>query len=74
MRSVLLYLRLLKPYGKPVEVAENPEDLYFISISLSDGQTHFYRQAAHKYFSKENGPWKSIDPGKATQLYGILRN
>lgn len=72
MRPVLLYLRLLKPYGKPVQVEET-EDVYLISISLSDGQRHYYRQASHKYLSKENGPWKSIDPAQAAQLYSILR-
>ena len=73
MRPVLLYLRLLKPYGKPVEVDEAAGDVYLISISLSDGTRHYYRQASHKYLSKENGPWKSIDPGQAAQLYNILR-
>ena len=73
MRPVLLYLRLLKPFGKPVQVDEASEDVYLISISLSDGQIHYYRQASHRYLSKENGPWKSIDPAQAAQLYGILR-
>ncbi len=72
MRPVLLYLRLLKPLGKPVSVSESEDDIYFISISLSDGARHYYRQAAHKYFSKGNGPWKNVDPKDAAMLYSIL--
>lgn len=73
MRPVLLHLRLLKPYGKPVQVEETADDVYLISISLSDGQRHYYRQASHRYLSKESGPWKAIDPRQAAQLYSILR-
>lgn len=73
MRPVLLYLRLLKPYGQPVQMPENTDDVYLISIALSDGQRHYYRQASHKYLSIENGPFKSIDPGQAANLYTILR-
>lgn len=73
MRPVLLYLRLLKPSGKPVQLDGDADDVYLISISLSDGAQHYYRQASHRYLSKENGPFKSIDPGQAAQLYSILR-
>lgn len=74
MRPVLLYLRLLKPQGKPVETDKPLSDVYLISVTLSDGQRHYYRQAAHRYFSKENGPWKAIDPAQATQLYTIMKD
>lgn len=73
MRPMLLYLRLLKPYGKPVQPNEADDNVFLISISLSDGRQHYYRQASHRYFSKGNGPWKHIDPGQAAQLYDILR-
>ncbi len=72
-RPILLYLRLLKPHGKPVQVDEAADDVYLISISLTDGERHYYRQAAHRYLAKENGPFKSIDPGQAARLYSILR-
>lgn len=74
MRPVLLYLRLLKPQGKPVETAEPLSDIYLITVTLSDGQRHYYRQAAHRYFSKENGPWRAIDPAQAVQLYSIMKD
>lgn len=73
MRSVLLYLRLLKPYGKPVKLDDDADDIYLISISLSDGTRRYYRQASHRYLSKENGPFKPIDPDHAARFYGILR-
>ena len=74
MRPVLLYLRLLKPQGKPIEVDNSAADIYLISISLSDGSKHYYRQASHRYLSKNNGPWKAIDPAQAAQLYSIMRS
>ncbi len=73
MRPVLLYLRLLKPYGQPAQLPESGDDIYLISITLSDGQRHYYRQAGHRYLSVENGPFKPIDPGQASHLYTILR-
>ena len=73
MRPILLYLRLLKPEGKPVQPDENFENVYLICISLSDGTQHYYRQAAHRYVSIDDGPWKGIDPGYAAKFYGILR-
>jgi hypothetical protein len=73
MRPVLLYLRLLKPYGNPVNSSDVGNEIYYIRISLSDGKQHYYRQASHRYLSKENGPWKSIDPDQASKLYEILR-
>lgn len=73
IRPVLLYLRLLKPQGKPVQVDETADDVYLISISLSDGKKRYYRQASHRYLAKEKGPYKSIDPGQAAKFYRILR-
>ena len=73
MRPILLYLRLLKPEGNPIVPDEDAQDVYLFRISLSDGTQHYYRQAAHRYVSKESGPWKAVDPGHAAKLYGILR-
>ena len=73
MRPLLLYLRLLKTEGKPLEPDENSEDLYMICISLSDGTQHYYRQIAHRYVSKNSGPWKAVDPEYAAKFYGILQ-
>ena len=73
IRPVLLYLRLLKPIGKGFVTDNAKEDIYLITISLSDGNRHYYRQASHRYLSKENGPYKSIDPKMAAELYRILQ-
>jgi len=73
MRPILLYLRLLKPEGNPVRLDEYTEDMYLICITLSNGVKHYYRQVAHRYISKDNGPWKAIDPGHAAKLYSILK-
>lgn len=73
IQPVLLHLRLLKPIGKPVQIDDVSSDIYLISISLSDGQQHFYRQASHKYLSKQNGPFKTIEPQQAAHLYRILQ-
>ena len=74
MRPVLLYLRLLKhgqlqaPIPEPVG-----EDIFLITVELSNGQKRYYRQAKHRYFSFDGGPWRSIEPDSAAMLYGILR-
>lgn len=73
IRPVLLYLRLLKPVGKPVQPDAKTDDVYLICVLLSDGTRQYYRQAAHRYFSKGSGPWKAIDPEQATHFYDILR-
>ena len=74
MRSVLLYLWLLKhsQLQEPIQEPEG-EDIFLITVTLSSGRKRYYRQAKHQYFSFEGGPWRSIDPGSAAMLYGILR-
>ena len=73
MRPVLLYLRMLKhsPLFEPIEEPEG-EDIFLICVELTGGKKRYYRQAKHRYFSFEGGPWRSIDPGKAVGLYRIL--
>lgn len=72
MRPVLLYLRLVKPYGKPTKITEDTDDVFLISVGLSDGQHHYYRQAQHKFFSVGAGDWRQIDPAAAGKLYEIM--
>ncbi len=75
VESVLLYLRLLKPLGKAYHAQELPEeDLYEITVHLSDGSDRIYRQKAHRYFSRPERPWEQIDPGQASQLYQLMRH
>ena len=73
MRPVLLYLRMLKhaPLFEPIPQPAG-EDIFLICVQLTGGKKRYYRQAKHRYFSFEGGPWRSIDPGKAVGLYRIL--
>ena len=75
MESVLLYLRLLKPFGKPETDPELIDAAVFeITVHLSDGDRHIYRQKDHRYFSENSHPWKKIDPTKASGLYALMRH
>lgn len=75
MESVLLYLRLLKPLGKPETDPENlNKDVYEITIQLSDGNTKIFRQKAHRYLSRGDRPWEMIDPEQAYGLYTLMRH
>lgn len=74
MESVLLYLRLLKPMGKPgTDPDRIHKDVYEITVHLSDGNKRIYRQKAHRYFSANARPWKMIDPEQAAGLYTLMR-
>lgn len=72
MQYVLIYLRLLKPKTTTALPTET-DDLYSIQISFSDGSKRTYRQTAHRYLSRDNEPWKSIDPSSASGLYFLMR-
>ncbi len=69
MRSVLNYLRWLKPYGTAVE---NPTaamgESYRIVLSHSDGSEKLYWQIADRYFLEEGKPWQMLDPEQAATL------
>ncbi len=73
MESVLLYLRLLKPLGKPNTDPDSiARETYNITIHFSDGQKRVYRQKAHRYLSIDNHPWRAIDPEQASELYALM--
>ncbi len=75
MEYVLLYLRLLKPFGKPDTDPDALEkDIYEITVSLSDGSRRIYRQKAHKYFSWDSRPWQMINPAQASGLYALMEH
>ncbi len=75
MESVLLYLRLLKPLGKPESDPELLDrEVFEITVSLSDGTRKHYRQKAHRYITRENRPWEVIDPAQAYGLYALMRH
>lgn len=73
MEYVLLYLRLLKPSGKPdTDPDQLDKDVYNITVYLSDGTRRQYRQKAHRYFSRDSRPWEMIDPAQAAGLYRLM--
>jgi hypothetical protein len=75
MEYVLLYLRLLKPFGKPdTDPDQLDKDVYQITVHLSDGDRRIYRQKAHKYFSWDSRPWQKIDPAQASGLYALMEH
>lgn len=74
MQSVLLYLRLLDTLGQAkVDPEAVRDDVYEITVHLSDGNRHIYRQAAHRYFRRNAQPWEMIDSAQAAQLYTLMR-
>ena len=72
MQYVLIYLRLLDPKNTTAYPPAT-EEVYHIQILFSDGSHRTYRQTAHRYLSRDNEPWKSIDPGSASGLYSLMR-
>lgn len=74
MQWVLIYLRTLNPGIKPQTPPEEAlAETYKISLKFSDGSEKIFRQADHRYYSAEFHPWQSIEPGKASGLYALMR-
>lgn len=74
MEYVLLYLRLLKPQGKPdADPDQINKEVYEITLHLSDGSKKLYKQKAHRYFSRDSRPWETIDPAQAAGLYRLMQ-
>ncbi len=75
MESVLLYLRLVRPTHKPQNLPDlSGNDVYRITIYLSDGNTKQFYQAQHRYLIRPDRSWTTIDPGQASQLYKLMRH
>lgn len=75
VESVLLYLRLLQPVGNAADAQNLPDnDLYEITLHLSDGSQKIYRQKGHRFLSRPEKPWQRIDPAQAAQLYQLMRH
>ena len=74
MEYVLIYLRLLKPLGRPdADPNTINADVYEITLELSDGNKKHYLQKDHRYFLKDTGTWQSISPEQAEGLYRLMR-
>ena len=73
LQSILDYLRQIDPYGTPLE---NPNEVsgskFHITVLYSDGTSRLYKQHADRYMSIDDGPWKRIDPEKASELSRLL--
>ena len=75
VESVLMYLRLLKPLVKPSDFAElSGNDIYRITLHLSDGVDKDFYQAQHRYLIRPDNSWSLIDPGQASELYRLMRH
>jgi hypothetical protein len=74
MEYVLLYLRLLKPMGRPqLDPDAADGDIYEITLRLSDGSQKHYRQKDHRYLAVGSAPWQEISPEQAEGLYRLMR-
>ena len=74
MEYVLLYLRLLKPLGKPkTDPGAINADVYEITLQLSDGSQKVYKQKDHRYLATDATPWQEIAPEQAEGLYRLMR-
>ena len=75
MDVILYYLYDLTPLGRP---EEDPESLVGdrcrITLHLSHGQTHIYRQFGNQYLSVDNRPWQKIDKKQASVLYHLVNH
>ena len=75
MGAVLGYLRLLRPSSK---ASVNPQhvkgEMYYITLTNSDGSQITYQQKADRYFLNRDGDWVVIDPGFGARLPELLEN
>ena len=71
--TILLYLYSLSPSGHP---EENPErirnDSCKITVTLTNGETHVYRQYGGRYLSVDCQPWQKIKTSKTAALFPLL--
>ena len=71
IRSVLNYLRLLKPKG-PVIPEAGEDGGCRITVHYLDGTSREFLQWGNTYLQKSGGDWKKIDTAQAQLLYPLL--
>ncbi len=71
IRSVLTYLRMLRPYG-PTVPQEAEDTACRITLHYSYGPDSLYLQRGSRYLQKKDGPWRRIDSGRAALLRPLL--
>ena len=75
VEAVLLYLRLLKPLHPAGTDADSMSgDVFTIRLQFSDGTHRLYRQKSHRYIARDDGPWLTLEPELAADLYRLLRS
>lgn len=74
MDAILHYLYALAPSGR---ADTDPEQLLCevckITVTLSGGQRHTYRQRDGKYLSVDCRPWQKVDPERTAVLFPLVR-
>ena len=74
MEEVLHCLRIMPTRKKAKPPAQSAARNYFvITLHLSDGDTHTYTLAAHRFFKSPTAPWVEIDPEIASKFYSVLQ-
>ena len=74
MEDVLHCLRTMPSRIKATPTRENAERNYFvITLRLSDGDSHTYTLAAHRYFKAPNNPWVETNPAIFSKFYSVLQ-
>ena len=71
IRSVLNYLRMLRPYG-PIIPEGDPQPTCQITLRYSSGTDCTFRQMGDRYLCKNNEYWEKIDVVQAQLLYPLL--
>ena len=73
MRAVLTYLRLLEPGGyASVDPQTMRTESSLITVTLSDGSFHTYRQAGTFFLQKDQKPWQRIRGISPHRLYLLV--
>lgn len=71
VRSILTYLRFLKPFGPVIPEGQQDTTCQF-TLHYSHGPDSVYMQRGHKYLRRDDGDWQTISTSHASLLYPIL--
>lgn len=73
MRTVLTYLRKLKPQlFANIDPETFRTNAFRITLTLSDGSRQVFHQLHDQYLQKNDGAWHSIDPAYGSALVRLL--
>ncbi len=71
IRSVLTYLRMIRPFG-PVIPEGSHEITCLFTLRYSHGPDSVIVQQGHDYLRRNDGDWEQIDQTQAQLLYPLL--